>query len=174
MNDSYNRLQDTYRQKIDDLENRKKRIKFFSLGGTLIATGALVAELIAGVVAKPEDVRYYFSSNDASVEQEVPGDYTSKSYTVKDNQGLFTTFTFNELETIEPNVNPGYTYAPDEYLHEGSSIGVRREEINPVKVRCNMAAFGTLIGGGAMVVGLAEAKKRAENEEEVIRGRMRR
>lgn len=171
--DSYINIQRVYKNKLGSLEEKKRKIKLFTLGGTLITASALVAELVLGALAKPTDVKYYFNSDNVSITQLDSEDYTTKIYNAVDNQGLFNTFTFENLEEIEPHEHGGYTSIPGEYLPEKSSLGIRREENNPIRVTCNLAAFGTLLAG-ATVVGISDYRKRSiENEEEIIKGRSR-
>lgn len=131
-------------------ERKRKKFRLFTIGGTLFTAATLAAELFAGANVKPLDVGYLFTSDDVTITN-VSDDYNSKYYTVRGSNGFVNNFSFAELEKAEPNVNNGYTYLSDKYLLNGSNLGIKRVENNPVKTVLNGMALMTFIGGGIFV-----------------------
>ncbi len=163
-----------YRETIGNLENEKRKLKFVTLGGTLITTVALALELFAGGLIKPNDAGYYFTSDKVTMSQEDPEDYTSKNYTVYFGDGRAKTFTFEDLERIEPNINGGYTFVSSNMLPEGEDLGIQRVETNPDRQLFNGIMFtGALASLGAAAASQGKIKKVNEEENE-YKDRMRR
>jgi len=147
-NEFLERLHD--RRRIRQQEEKKRKFRLLTIGGTLITAASLATELFVGGVIKPFDAGYLFTSDDVTISR-LDGDYHSKSYSVRDSQGFVNNFSFDELESIEPDVHGGYTYLPEELLPNGSHLGIKRVEDNPVKAVMNGAAIMTFIGGGTFV-----------------------
>lgn len=143
-----------YEENRINREKRRKKekmrhLKLNTLSGTLIMSASIALQLFVANLAKPLDARYYFTSDDVNVTQ-LGDDYTDKKYEVRDSNGRLINFTFEELESIEPEVHGGYTSIPDEYLKENSHLSVRREEDNPVKSVINGTALAAFLTGGVM------------------------
>lgn len=136
-----------YRRKMGNFQREKKKFAYVSLGGTLITSVAIALELFAGHLIKPKDAGYWFTSDDVSLSQEVPEDYSTKSYMVSFDDGSSKIFSFEDLDKIEPNVQRGYTYISSDNLPEGTNLGIQRVEVNPDRQIFNGVMFGAAIAG---------------------------
>ena len=125
---------------------RIKKLKLYTFSGSLIVASSLAAQLFCGDLIKPLDAGYLFTSDDVTITNE-GDDYHTKEYTVRDSSGFINKFTFDELEQIEPEVNGGYTYIPEEYMQSNSRLGIKRVENNPVREVFNGVALASFIGG---------------------------
>ena len=157
-----------YRETMGELEAKKAKFKLLTIGGTLITTAAIAFEIFGAPLIRPKDAGYFFTSDNVTVTQGNPDDYMTKSYSVVDSSGNHLTFTFNDLEEIEPNVNPGYTFLNQnnyENLPEDSNLGIQRDEDNSNKTVYHVVGFSSAFAGLGTVLTMNEGIKKIDDEK---------